>query len=182
MTNWRKTDQKHDNRLPKVRAVAYYRHSAKDRQEDSIPIQREQVREWAEKHGVEIIEEFADHGESDQDAEGHPAFNQMMDDWVTKRDDFEYVLCLDVSRWDRFQDIDLSAQFSAICTKHGKQVIYTTIGKPREDDPLYPVYVQFERFRAAQYSRELSGKVWLGCKKIAEQGYWADGSRSSTYP
>jgi len=51
----------------------------------------------------------------------------------------------------------------------------TTIGKPREDDPLYPVYVQFERFRAAQYSHELSDKVWRGCCKIAEQGYWAGG-------
>ena len=25
-----------------------------------------------------------------------------------------------------------------------KQVIYTTIGKPKENDALYPVYVQFE--------------------------------------
>jgi hypothetical protein len=57
----------------------------------------------------------------------------------------------------------------------GKQVIYTSIGKPREDDPLNPVYVQFERFRAAQYSRELSDKVWRGCVRIAEQGYWAGG-------
>ena len=54
-------------------------------------------------------------------------------------------------------------------------MIYTTIGKPREDDPLYPVYVQFERFRAAQYSRELSDKVWRGCMKISEQGYWSGG-------
>ncbi|MHB9068223.1 MAG: recombinase family protein [Pirellulaceae bacterium] len=37
------------------------------------------------------------------------------------------------------------------------------------------MYVQFERFRAAQYSRELSDKVWRGCVKIAEQGYWAGG-------
>ncbi len=108
-------------------------------------------------------------------AEGRPAFNEMMDDWVKQNKDFDYVLCLDVSRWGRFQDIDLSAQYSAVCKKHGKQVIYTTIGKPREDDPLYPVYVQFERFRAAQYSRELSDKVWRGCVKIVEQGYWAGG-------
>jgi DNA invertase Pin-like site-specific DNA recombinase len=98
-----------------------------------------------------------------------------MDQWVEQRRDFAYILCLDVSRWGRFQNIDLSAQFSAECKKHGKQVIYTSIGKPREDDPLYPVYVQFERFRAAQYSRELSDKVWRGCVKIAEQGYWAGG-------
>jgi len=82
---------------------------------------------------------------------------------------------LDISRWGRFQDIDLSAQFSAIYGKQKKQVIYTTVGKPKENDPLYPVYVQFERFRAAQYSRELSDKVWRGCVKIAEQGYWAGG-------
>ena len=158
-----------------VRGIAYYRHSAQDRQENSIPIQQDQVRAWAKQHGVEIIREFCDAGRSGLNSEGRPAFTEMMDEWITKRDDFEYVLCLDVSRWGRFQDIDLSAQFSAICKKHKKQVIYTTIGKPREDDPLYPVYVQFERFRAAQYSRELSDKVWRGCVKIAEQGYWAGG-------
>ncbi|MEQ8785081.1 MAG: recombinase family protein [Pirellulaceae bacterium] len=162
--------------LPKVRAVAYYRHSAQDRQENSIPIQRDQVREWADKNGVEIIHEFADAGKSGLNAEGRPAFTEMMEEWVKQRHDFDYVLCLDVSRWGRFQDIDLSAQYSAECRKSKKQIIYTTIGKPREDDPLYPVYVQFERFRAAQYSRELSDKVWRGCVKIAEQGYWAGGT------
>jgi DNA invertase Pin-like site-specific DNA recombinase len=158
-----------------VRAVAYYRHSAQDRQENSIPIQQDQVRAWAKEHGVEIIHEFADAGRSGLNSEDRPAFTELMDEWVTKRHDFDYILCLDVSRWGRFQDIDLSAQFSAQCNKHNKQVIYTTIGKPRENDPLYPVYVQFERFRAAQYSRELSDKVWRGCVKIAEQGYWAGG-------
>jgi DNA invertase Pin-like site-specific DNA recombinase len=56
-----------------------------------------------------------------------------------QRKDFDYILCLDVSRWGRFQDIDLSAQYSAECKRQGKQVIYTTIGKPKENDPLYPV-------------------------------------------
>jgi DNA invertase Pin-like site-specific DNA recombinase len=156
--------------------VAYYRHSAQDRQENSIPIQQDQVREWAANNGVEIIQEFADAGRSGLTAEGRPAFTEMMDRWVKQRADFDYVLCLDVSRWGRFQDIDLSAQYSAECKKHRKQVIYTTLGKPRENDPLYPVYVQFERFRAAQYSKELSDKVWRGCVRIVEQGYWAGGA------
>ena len=73
MTHRRETDQGHDNGPPKVRAVAYYRYSAQDRQENSIPIQRDQVREWAERHGVEIIKEFVDHGESGLNSEGHPA-------------------------------------------------------------------------------------------------------------
>ncbi|AMV32081.1 Recombinase [Pirellula sp. SH-Sr6A] len=176
MNNWWEVpDDLSDKDTGHIKAVAYYRHSAQDRQENSIPIQQDQVRDWAKNHGVEIIEEFADHGRSGLTSEGRPAFTDMMENWVKKRNDFQYILCLDVSRWGRFQDIDLSAQFSAECKKAGKQVIYTTIGKPREDDPLYPVYVQFERFRAAQYSKELSDKVWRGCVKISEQGYWAGG-------
>jgi len=89
----------HPDSAPMVRAVAYYRHSTQDRQENSIPIQQDQVREWAGKNGVEIIHEFADAGKSGLNAEGRPAFTEMMDDWVKRRSDFDYVLCLDVSRW-----------------------------------------------------------------------------------
>ncbi len=162
--------------MPRFRGVAYYRHSAKDRQENSVAIQQELVLKWAKENGVDIVHEFADRGKSGLTAEGRDGFNDMMDNWVKKRKDFDFVLCLDVSRWGRFQDIDLSATYSAECKKHGKQVIYTTLGMPRPDDPLYPVYLQFERFRAAQYSKELSVKVSHGCIKIAQQGYWVGGS------
>jgi DNA invertase Pin-like site-specific DNA recombinase len=176
MPNWWERQENSDQQSQfAYRAVAYYRHSAQDRQENSIAIQQDQVRSWAESNGIEIIHEFMDPGKSGLTAEGRPSFQDMMQNWVKKRDDFQYILCLDVSRWGRFQDIDLSAQYSAECRKYGKEVIYTTLGKPREDDPLYPVYLQFERFRAAQYSRELSDKVFRGCVKIAQQGYWAGG-------
>src|SRR5512146_989934 len=83
---------------PRFRAVAYYRHSAQDRQENSVALQQEQVQQWARENGVEIIKEFADRGKSGLTAEGRPEFNEMMNAWVTKREDFDYVLCLDVSR------------------------------------------------------------------------------------
>jgi DNA invertase Pin-like site-specific DNA recombinase len=172
---WERQDKSAQQPKFAFRAVAYYRHSAQDRQENSIAIQQDQVRQWAETNGVEIIHEFMDPGKSGLTAEGRPGFQDMMETWVKKRNDFQYILCLDVSRWGRFQDIDRSAQYSAECRKYGKEVIYTTLGKPREGDPLYPVYVQFERFRAAQYSRELSDKVFRGCVKIVQQGYWAGG-------
>ena len=44
----------------KRRAVAYYRNSVRDEQEDSIPIQRERIREWADDHDIEIVREYAD--------------------------------------------------------------------------------------------------------------------------
>ena len=161
--------------MPRHLAVAYYRHSARDRQENSVAIQQDLVRKWAEENGVDVIHEFVDRGKSGLTAEGRHGFNDMMENWVKRRNDFKFVLCLDVSRWGRFQDIDLSATYSAECKRNGKEVIYTTLGMPRPDDPLYPVYLQFERFRAAQYSKELSVKVFHGCITIAKQGFWAGG-------
>ena len=60
---------------PKIawRAVAYYRHSAQDRQENSIAIQQDQVRPWAESRSGEIIHEFTDPGKSGLTAEGRRA-------------------------------------------------------------------------------------------------------------
>ena len=52
------------------RAVAYYRQSAREQQENSIPNQRERIRQWAEKNGVEIVEEFSDSSKSEQTAPG----------------------------------------------------------------------------------------------------------------
>lgn len=158
---------------PRPRAVAYYRHSAQDRQENSIPLQREQVCKWADQNGIELIREFADHGKSGLSTENRNEFMDMMEHWVRNREDFEYVLVLDVSRWGRFQDTDLSAAYSSECTRHGKQVVYTTLGFPRKDDPTYAIVVGLERYRAAQYSRELSDKVFKGLARIAQQGYHA---------
>ena len=42
-------------------AVAYYRHSTKDRHKKSIPAQREQVRTWAKHNGITITQEYTDH-------------------------------------------------------------------------------------------------------------------------
>ncbi len=173
---WEKDQPAATPALPRFRGVAYYRHSARDRQENSVAIQQELVQKWAGENGVDIIHDFADRGKSGLTAEGRDEFNDMMDNWVKKRKDFEFVLCLDVSRWGRFQDIDLSASYSTECKRHGKQVIYTTLGMPRPDDPLFPVYLQFERFRVAQFSKELSVKVFHGCIHIAKQGYWVGGS------
>jgi hypothetical protein len=151
-------------------AVAYYRHSALDPQENSIRIQRERVRRRADELQIKIIHEFVDAGKSGLNAEGRPAFAEMMEEWVKKRNDFRFVLCLDVSRWGRFRDIDLSAHYSAECQKYGKLAIFIETAEFTEDDPLYPVYVDFERLRAAQGSRELSDRVWRNCSMVTSQG------------
>ncbi len=158
-----------------AKAIAYYRHSAQDRQKNSVEIQSDQVRKWASERQIEIIQEFSDRGKSGLTAEGRPAFTEMME-WVRTRNDFTMVLALDVSRWGRFQDLDLSAQYSSECTRYGKDVRYVNLGVENDESPIYPLVVTLERYRSAQYSRELSDKVFKGCAKISHQGYRAGGS------
>jgi len=161
---------------PVARAVAYYRHSAQDRQENSIPIQQEQVRRFAREHRIEIIKEFADAGKSGLSTEGRDGFNEMIHKYVEGgAANFEYVFVLDVSRWGRFQDIDQSSYFSGLCRKHGKKVVYTSIGFQKEDDLVHFLRLDIDRYRAATYSKELSDKVWRGCVKVSEQGFRAGG-------
>jgi hypothetical protein len=47
--------------VPQVQAVTCHRDSA---HQISIPIQRDQVREWANRTGLEIVYEFSDRGKS----------------------------------------------------------------------------------------------------------------------
>jgi hypothetical protein len=65
MTDPRETETgNQDDQPTRPRTVVYYRQSTQDRQEGSIHVQRVQVREWAEKNGLEVIDEFADSGEA----------------------------------------------------------------------------------------------------------------------
>jgi hypothetical protein len=50
---------------PKVQAVACHRDSVRA---TSISIQREQIRDWANKNGLEIVREFSDGGHLQPDA------------------------------------------------------------------------------------------------------------------
>jgi len=172
---WTKMDSQDEDR-PRLRAVAYYRHSAEIGQENSVEIQQDNVRAFADRHEVDIVEEFADRGKSGLNAEGRPAFTEMME-LVRTRDDFDIILVLDVSRWGRFQDTDLSAHYESLCTQQGKQVIYTQIGFPRDEDRLISqLRKSIDRYQSAEYSRTLSKKVFEGAAKVARQGYRPGGS------
>ena len=83
------------------RAVAYYRHSAQDRQENSVEIQQDQVRKFAADNDIEIIEEFIDRGKTGLKTDGRDAFQRMLSGIETGKFDCAYVLVFDVSRWGR---------------------------------------------------------------------------------
>jgi len=159
-------------------AYAYYRHSAEDRQENSIPIQSEQIHEFAAVNKIKIIKEFQDAGKSGLSTVGRDGFNKMIHEYVCtgKHPEVTLILVLDVSRWGRFQNIDESAYFTGLCRRNNVEVVYTSIGMIAEPDLMNDMRITFDRYQAASYSKNLSEKVFKGCKKIAEQGFRAGGS------
>lgn len=159
------------------RAVAYYRHSAEDKQENSVPIQRGHAEKFAEIYAINIIHEEADEGKSGLSAD-RPGFERLFKDWITNAEapHFEYVLVYDVSRWGRFQDQNEGAHYEFLCKKHGKKVIYVSRGMPKEEGQLMShLQTSIERYMAAEYSRQLSEKVFYGCVEVSKQGFSAGG-------
>lgn len=143
-----------------------------------MPIQREHAQKFAKQYKIEIIHEEADEGKSGLLA-SRPGFERLFNDWILNPNTppFDYVLVYDVSRWGRFQDQDEAAYYEFRCKQHGKKVIYVARGFPKEEQQLIShLQTSIERYMAAEYSRQLSDKVFYGCVKVSEQGYSAGGT------
>jgi DNA invertase Pin-like site-specific DNA recombinase len=166
------------NQTKTKKAICYYRHSAEDKQENSVPIQREHAQNFAGKHNIEIIHEEADQGVSGLIA-NRPGFKRLLMDWVQnpQAPEFDYVLFYDISRWGRFQDQNEGAHYAFVCKQHGKTLVNVSRGFPQEGQEMMTSMMDsFDRIMAAEYSRVLSGKVWYGCMKISRDGYSAGGT------
>lgn len=160
------------------KAVAYYRHSAEDKQENSVAIQRGHVERFALEHNIVIIHEEIDEGISGLLA-NRPGFERLFDNWIKNINapNFDYVLVYDVSRWGRFQDQDQAGHYVYLCKKHGKEVVYVSRGFIDASNQLFSsLEISIQRYMAAEYSRQLSEKVFHGCVKVSQQGYSAGGT------
>ena len=160
------------------KAIAYYRHSAEDKQENSVAIQRQHTQKFAVEHNIEIIHEEADEGKSGLLA-SRPAFERLFANWIENANapHFDYVFVYDISRWGRFQDQDQAAHLTYLCKKHGKEVVYVSRGFTNAGNQLSAsLEISLQRYMAAEYSRQLSDKVFYGCVKVSEQGYSAGGT------
>lgn len=169
--------------VKKETAIAYYRHSAEDKQENSVTIQNDHALKFSDENNIELI-----HYESDEGVSGlsssRPGFERLFDNWITNPEapDFKYVLVLDETRWGRWQDPDEAAYWTMICKKHGKQVVYMSRGFPRDDQRLLSsLETSIARYMAAEYSRQLGEKVWHGDVKVIEQGFSAGGTAPYGY-
>lgn len=153
-----------------MRAALYLRAST-EHQRYSTSNQAEALHRYAERAGMTIVASYEDDGRSGLDLNGRPSLRQLLQDVLTPGCDFRAVLVLDVSRWGRFQDVDESAYYEFMCRRAGVNVVYCAEPYIEADHPMAAVFKTVKRAMAAEYSRELSGKVLAGHHRLVRDGF-----------
>jgi DNA invertase Pin-like site-specific DNA recombinase len=158
-----------------IPAAEYVRGST-DRQEYSTDNQSLVNRAYAVTHRMTIVRTYSDEARSGLVIDRREALKQLIEDVETGNVDFKVILVYDVSRWGRFQDPDEAAYYEFICKRAGIRVIYCAEQFENDGSPYSALFKAMKRASAADYSRELSVKVFNGQRRLINMGYRQGGS------
>jgi DNA invertase Pin-like site-specific DNA recombinase len=153
-----------------TRAAQYVRMST-DYQRYSIENQAVVIAAYAQLHGLNIVRTYRDAGESGLKLKNRAGLIQLLDDVQSGRADFHHILVYDVSRWGRFQDTDESAHYEYLCKKAGMKVAYCAEQFDNDCTMMSSILKNIKRVMAAEYSRELSVKIFAGASRFARMGF-----------
>jgi DNA invertase Pin-like site-specific DNA recombinase len=165
-----KTSTASTNTLLPSRAALYVRMST-EHQQYSPDNQLDVIRQYAASHNMEIVQVYSDHGRSGLNIAGREGLNQLMSDVENKQANFSALLVYDVSRWGRFQDVDESAYYEYVLKRAGIRVHYCAEQFENDGSMSSSVLKTLKRSMAAEYSRELSVKVFSGQCRLIELGF-----------
>ena len=162
------------NSVGSLRAAQYVRMST-DHQKYSTANQEEVIAGYAQSRNLTIVRTYADEGLSGLGIGWRDGLKALIADVESGRCDFSCILVYDVSRWGRFQDVDESAYYEFICKRAGITVRYCA--DEFENDGSLPSVIlkNVKRVAAADFSRQLSKKVFLGQSRMTRMGFWRGG-------
>ena len=153
--------------------VAIYARVSSDKQDVdlSISAQLRALRDYAAKHGYQVVREYVDEAKSGRTA-ARPAFREMIAFAKTKQPPFEAILVWKLNRFARSR-VD-SITYKALLRGKGIQVI--SINEPLDDSPsgqlLEGVIESIDEF----YSANLGQDIKRGMRENASRGFF-NGSR-----
>ncbi|MDU1809520.1 MAG: recombinase family protein, partial [Bradyrhizobium sp.] len=160
-----------------LRAVAYVRMST-DRQIYSTANQIDAIAAYAARKNIAILRTYKDDGKSGLLLDRRPALKSLLGDVMLGKADFDCILVYDISRWGRFQNSDESAHYEFICKEAGVRVEYCAEEFSNDGSLLSNVMKSLKRAMAAEYSRELSTKVFAAQCRLIEKGFRQGGTAS----
>lgn len=155
-----------------IPAVAYYRMSS-DKQEASIPEQREAVQRYAADHSYRIVREYLDEGISGDATSKREAFLRMHHDACNGRD-FDAILCWDQDRFGRFDSMEAGFYIHPL-REAGVTLATVNDGPVDWHDFTGRVMYQLKQEGKHQFLRDLSANVTRGLLAKAKRGEWGSG-------
>lgn len=157
--------------MSKIPAAQYIRMST-EHQQYSTKNQADALKEYSEKNNYEIIETFADEGKSGLNISGRLALKRLIEEVTSGKPKYKVILVYDISRWGRFQDADEGAHYEYLCSKKaGIQIKYCAELFENNGSPTSTIIKSVKRAMAAEYSRELSVKVFNGQCNLIRHGF-----------
>lgn len=159
---------------PKIRAAQYLRMST-DLQTYSIDNQKDAIGDYADIMGYDIVATYEDPGRSGLNIEGRPGLQRLLIDVESGQADFETVVVYDVSRWGRFQNIDESASYEYRCQMAGVRIEFCAEQFVNDGSIGSDVLKAIKRSMAAELSRMLSQKVFIGQRRVVKMGFRGGG-------
>jgi DNA invertase Pin-like site-specific DNA recombinase len=161
-----------------VRAVAYYRMSS-DKQEASIPAQRDAVQAYAAKNAFRIVREYRDEGISGDATEKRLGFQQMLKD-ASAVGDFKAVLCWDQDRFGRFDPLEAGYWVKPL---RDAGIHLETVAQGRIDwnDFAGRIVYAVQQEGKHAFLRDLARNGTRGQLKAARKGKWMGGKPPYAY-
>jgi DNA invertase Pin-like site-specific DNA recombinase len=164
--------------VPEAGAVFYLRMST-DKQETSIPQQRDELQRFADKQGYRLVREYVEPGISGDDTERREAFQQMTRD-AGKRADFDLILCYDLSRFGRFDPLEAGYWIKPL---RDAGVRLETLADGRIDWESFAGRITYTIAQEGKhaYLTDLSRNVLRGLRDAAKLGSWLGGTAPYAY-
>jgi len=159
----------------KLKAAAYVRMST-EHQQYSTENQEAALQQYAIENDIEIIQTYRDEGKSGLRIRGRDGLKRLIHDVESKQVQFSIILVYDVSRWGRFQDPDESAVYEMRCKQAGVPIHYCAEQFANDNQSYNVLMKTMKRTMAAEYSLELSKKVFRGQSRLIGLGYRQGGS------
>jgi len=162
--------------LPPTPGAALYVRASTEHQNYSTDHQESALREYAAQHDFEVVAVYRDEGRSGLTLDGRNGLLRLLEEVQSGQAAYATVLVYDVSRWGRFQDVDESAYYEYACRKAGITVSYCAEPFTNDGSPLATLLKSLKRAMAAEYSRELSAKVFRAQCRLTAAGFKQGGS------
>lgn len=163
--------QSDESRVDERTVVAQYVRMSTEHQRYSTDNQIEAIADYADRNAMVVTRTYMDAGKSGLTLRGRPGLQQLLTDVQHGNPGYSAVLVYDISRWGRFPDPDEAAVYEQLCKRRGINVIYCAEPFKNDGSLSSTVLVGLKRSMAAEYSRELSVKVFAGHKNLVRRGY-----------